>query len=181
MPLRTSNARSAALVCAGLAVLGTVMTGSSLSADASAGGGLAELDGTWNGDCVTFENLTEKVIDLRYEDVPPTGPSVGDVGTFSDHLLDSRGRLVATQEGVGWDNEVRQGDGHLLGYYSETINLRGGKLRTFGQVDINAMLGGATAKIHVVGVSGRYFGMTGSREWVVISQQLATSTIVLCR
>lgn len=182
MSLRTPRNRAFALACVGLATLGALTAGGALPAGATPHGvALHEpkVRVDQNG-CLVMENLTETVVDMNYQDVPPAGPSVGDVGVFKDHLTDSRGRLIATEEGVGYDAEVRASDGHLLGWYSETITLKGGTLRTFGQVDINAMLSGSTASIHVVGVGGRYFAMTGIREWDVLSQQLATSKITLC-
>jgi hypothetical protein len=93
----------------------------------------------------------------------PDGPDVGDiVGTCT--LL-----------------YVRPSDNHSFTYCSDTINLPGGSLHTFGVIDQTETFEGVTVSLHVRGVSGDYRHAAGVRRWRSLAPglTLAESDIVL--
>ncbi|MEU5696818.1 hypothetical protein [Actinosynnema sp. NPDC020468] len=130
--------------------------------------------------CTVFDRVDDKVISLVYNDVGPKGPSPGDTGSYSDVLYDSTGRLLGTVSGEAWDLAPRPHDQHLLSYYREVVSIDGGTVQVSGVTDKTAMLQGATTTLTAVGVSGRWLGTFGTRQWLVESSSAAKVKITLC-
>jgi hypothetical protein len=114
--------------------------------------------------CIVYNNITEKIVQ-EYGTMPTSGPAVGTIGNYRDRLYDSAGNVIGTATGTGWIVHKNPVDGHLMSYYSETVNLPGGQIRDAGIIDFSAMMAGARVSFPAVGISGRYLGMVGSRIW----------------
>jgi hypothetical protein len=112
---------------------------------------------------VVLSNLTEQTI--RFESVGSGSMAmqVGDGGTFYNNIYDADDTVVGNTVGMVIAVE-RRPDGHVLTEYVEVIQLPDGTVRTHGTVDRLAMFGGAPITLEVVGTSGRYEGMRGTRE-----------------
>jgi hypothetical protein len=121
--------------------------------------------GEHRGAAVTLDRLVEVITSLVIDSSSPSGPVVGDSFTYITVLHDGTGAVVGGVRGrCGW-LFVRRSDGHLLGWCNETLALTGGTVRTWGGIDAATVFSGAVTRLAAVGVSGRYAGILGSREF----------------
>jgi hypothetical protein len=114
--------------------------------------------------CIVYDNITEKIV-KEWGFIPDSGPAVGTVGSYIDNLYTPSGKVIGTAEGTGWIVHKNRSDGHLMSYYTETVNLPGGTIRDAGTIDFSAMMSGAHVSFTAVGTSGRFVGKEGLRIW----------------
>ncbi len=129
--------------------------------------------------CATYDNLTEKVIDAGFTDVPPAGYTVGDLGKWHNQLISQSGEVLA--DAVG-GSRVDFADGTtLLVYQWNTDTFKDGAVKEAGLTDGNALLTGEKISIPAVGISGRYRGMTGFRTFQATAVDgIYNSQLMLC-
>nr|5DYV_A Chain A, YD repeat-containing protein [Micromonospora maris]5DYV_B Chain B, YD repeat-containing protein [Micromonospora maris]5DYV_C Chain C, YD repeat-containing protein [Micromonospora maris]5DYV_D Chain D, YD repeat-containing protein [Micromonospora maris]5DYV_E Chain E, YD repeat-containing protein [Micromonospora maris]5DYV_F Chain F, YD repeat-containing protein [Micromonospora maris]5DYV_G Chain G, YD repeat-containing protein [Micromonospora maris]5DYV_H Chain H, YD repeat-conta len=105
--------------------------------------------------------IVVKVVD----DVDVAAPAVGQVGKFDDELYDEAGAQIGTSSGNFRIEYVRPTDGGLLTYYQEDITLSDGVIHAEGWADFNDVRTSKWVFYPATGVSGRYLGLTGFRQW----------------
>jgi hypothetical protein len=105
--------------------------------------------------------IVVKVVD----DVDVADPKVGQVGKFDDELYDESGALIGTSSGSFRIEYVRPTDGGLLTYYQEDITLEDGVVHAEGWADFLDVKTSKWVFYPATGVSGRYEGKTGYRQW----------------
>lgn len=105
--------------------------------------------------------IVVKVVD----DVDVADPKVGQVGKFDDELYDESGALIGTSSGSFRIEYVRPTDGGLLTYYKEDITLKDGVIHAEGWADFIDVKTSKWVFYPATGVSGRYAGKTGFRQW----------------
>jgi hypothetical protein len=174
--MRSTNARLRTAIVAALAAVACVMAGA-IPAEASG------TSRPKKQHCTTYD-VFEKLTNVQYNDVPPTGPSPEDTGQYWDTYT-YHGKFFGTVHGSGQDLYVRPSDGHLIGYYTEDLNLVGGFVRTYGLVDVTAeYVLHEQATLTAVGNSGRFAGLTGTRQWKLDDSgdnSQGNTSLTLCR
>jgi hypothetical protein len=114
------------------------------------------------------QNITEQTI--RFESLGQGGiqMQVGDAASFYDNVYDGStdtvvghvvGMVVAVQ---------KRADGHLITHYTDEMVFPDGAIRADGRADRSEVLTGKTVRYPAVGLSGRYAGKAGYREWNTI-------------
>jgi hypothetical protein len=115
-------------------------------------------------DALVIKVPTEIVVTV-VDDVDVADPQVGQVGKFDDELFDESGTLIGTSSGSFRIEYVRPTDGGLLTYYQEDITLADGVIHAEGWADFQDVKTSKWVFYPAVGVSGRYEGKTGYRQW----------------
>jgi len=97
---------------------------------------------------------------------------IGDYGTYQDDLLDADEKKVGEVFGTAELVYQRPSDGHFFGWYIEEITFPDGTARYDGPLDTTLARTGVPVKIPIVGTSGRYEGLLGTREATIIHSKL---------
>ncbi|MEV4847813.1 hypothetical protein AB0K20_32000 [Micromonospora matsumotoense] len=116
------------------------------------------------GDALVIRIPTEIVVKV-VDDVDVAAPAVGQVGRFDDELYDEAGTLIGRSSGSFRIEYVRPTDGGLLTYYQEDITLDDGVIHAEGWADFLDVKTSRWVFYPATGVSGRYAGKTGYRQW----------------
>jgi hypothetical protein len=129
--------------------------------------------------CVIIRDLTEVVEKMVINDDGKPGP--GTVAEYADGLFDGDGTRVATMTGQA---VVMTMTPHMWQYHKAVVEFEDGTIENSGVLDATAVVHGITQTLEVVGVSGRYEGMSGFRTIVVSDPEktppLYRATFVLC-
>ncbi|HEY8979420.1 MAG TPA: hypothetical protein VIU15_07535 [Streptomyces sp.] len=111
-----------------------------------------------------FENLTEHLVkfdnDLDFEDLQP-----GQGGTYLSELRDPSGDVVATVDASYKIIMRRDSDGELMTCITEKLAFADGDMHVEGWARFSNITSGEWLYLPVSGVSGRYAGRTGLRQW----------------
>ncbi|TCO60813.1 allene oxide cyclase barrel-like domain-containing protein [Actinocrispum wychmicini] len=154
----------------GATVLGAACVLVSLAAGASAASD--PQPGAAGHGCVVVDNVTEQTI--RHESVGAggLGMHVGDAATFYDNIYDGNSNtVVGNVVGIVGAVSTRPSDGHLMTHYTDDVLFPDGAIRADGIADRNLVLTGKPVRYPAVGLTGRYAGKYGYREWNTIIPQ----------
>ncbi|MFC5667973.1 hypothetical protein ACFP3U_34035 [Kitasatospora misakiensis] len=124
---------------------------------------------------IDLNPLQEKVLERSYNDVPPTGFSVGDGGTWHTQLTNAAGKVVA--DTTGTSKAVYQSADGLFTIMDNTDVFKDGSVHSFGLVNTDKLIAGENIALPVVGGTGRYAGYIGFRSF----QRTATEGIYTSR
>jgi hypothetical protein len=171
------------------AVVLTALLGTSVAAAAAAPAAVAASPAVaapraaaeHRGAAVTLDPLVEVITSLVIDSSSPSGPVVGDSFTYVTVLHDATGTVVGGVRGRCAWLFVRRSDGHLLGWCSEALALSGGTVRTWGGIDAASVFSGAVTRFQAAGVSGRYAGMRGTREFAATPDENVWQSRVVLR
>ncbi|MFF1909359.1 hypothetical protein [Kitasatospora sp. NPDC058218] len=155
--------------------LGLLVTVPATAATASADAGRSAAANRHQPRSIDLDRLQEKVLERSYNDVPPTGFSVGDGGTWHTQLSNSDGKVIA--DTTGTSKAVYQGSDGLFTIMDNTDVLKDGSVHSFGLVNTDKLIAGENIALPVVGGTGRYAGYIGFRYF----QRTATEGIYVSR
>ena len=117
--------------------------------------------------CTVLDNLTEATVHYYYvgggDGIPVHG--VGSTLVYYDNIYDAKGTVIGHTVGFVSAIYSRPSDGHLMTQYYESVQLANGMFSDSGIIDRYAMFSGDAVKLNIIGTSGEYTGMTGTREW----------------
>ena len=151
-----------------VAVAGLACLGAATAVPASAAVPSA---GSPHSGCVRHDNLVEHVHSRYSGDV--THPKVGDTSVFADTLDNADGHLVDLSVG----NAVMAytaDNGHIMQHVTGIDYFKDGTVRIDGIVDILAVAQGVPQSLTATGLTGRYRGLVGTRDFT--AQDVATPT-----
>lgn len=158
---RKISARAVAVV-GGVVLIG--MTGVPTIAAAAAPGSTADKH------CLTLTGVTEQTLTFNYVGSPPAPTPIREVGdtlTYWDDIYAPDGTVIGHT--VGMVAAVRKtADNRLITQYHETVTVPDGNIMTTGYMDREAMLHGGVVHLSAIGVSGKYAGKKGFRDWWII-------------
>lgn len=116
------------------------------------------------------QGWTEKTVYIRY--IGPANPfpgsEVGSAGVYYDDIYDEEGTVVGHTVGYAEAIEKRESDGHIIMTYYESIELPEGMLKATGTIDQTTIFAGEWIHLDLKGTSGKFLGMSGSRDWQAI-------------
>ncbi|MFE2720807.1 hypothetical protein [Kitasatospora sp. NPDC059327] len=111
-----------------------------------------------------FEHLSEHLVtfanDIEFED-----PKVGQSGTYTAELRDPSGAAIGTVDGFYKIVTRREADDELMTCITEKIALADGDVHVEAWARFSNLVSGEWLYCPAVGVSGRYAGRTGVRQW----------------
>src|SRR5262249_50966420 len=129
--------------------------------------------------CIVFDQLTEKVLQAGFNDLPPAGYSPGDVGTWHNQLISASGAVIADVNGSSLIVAVSASQ--LPTSLQNTDTFVNGEVRSAGMMDAYAVLAGKWISIPAFGVSGRYQGKVGTRSFRMTSvPNVYEANLTLC-
>ncbi|GGR76057.1 MULTISPECIES: allene oxide cyclase barrel-like domain-containing protein [Streptomyces] len=111
-----------------------------------------------------FENLSEHLTTFA-NDIDFEEPKPGQSGTYESELRDPSGTAIGTVEGSYRIVTRRESDGVLLACINEKIALTDGVVHVEAWARFENLISGEWLYCPAVGVSGRYAGRTGFRQW----------------
>jgi hypothetical protein len=119
---------------------------------------------------IVFDNLTEQTKAYHFVAMPGAFPmtTVGDTVVYEDDIFNADKEIIGHTVGMARVVLKRETDDHIFAEYDEVVQLEEGLLRATGTFDRNSLLAGACVRLKLEGVSGRFVGMSGFREWQVI-------------
>jgi hypothetical protein len=134
---------------------------------------------------IVIDNITEQTSAFHIISTNPLAPmsEVGDSGVYYDNIFSESKEIIGHT--VGYIRAIAKdpADGHLITQFEEIVELEDGIIRAYGPFDRSTLLSGACVRLTVEGLSGKYAGMGGFREWQIIPP-LAEATVrvrmVLC-
>jgi Allene oxide cyclase barrel like domain len=112
--------------------------------------------------CITHYGLKDHS-HVTPVDLPPAGPSNGDLAYYHDELYDASGKQLGTLAGKAvlyWEND----DWRQVHVGTETLK-NGGKIFYTGTLSIAEMVGGGSATWPVIGLSGPYANKVGTHTF----------------
>jgi Allene oxide cyclase barrel like domain len=137
----------------------------------SAQAGLQSVDSTQittPPELIVLDNMTERIKSSYFVCPPGEFPMTteGDSSVYTDDIFNEAGEVVGHT--VGMARVLRIADGKVITQFEEIVELGDGIVRGIGAFDRNAILAGECVRLQVEGMSGRYVGMSGFREWQLI-------------
>ncbi|HUR07918.1 MAG TPA: hypothetical protein VM347_35620 [Nonomuraea sp.] len=119
---------------------------------------------------IVLDDMTERTKAFHFVAAPDAFPmtSVGDSVVYEDEIFNADKEVVGHTIGMARVVRKRESDDHIFAEYDEVVQLQDGIMRATGTFDRNALLAGACVRLKLEGLSGRYAGMSGFREWQVI-------------
>ncbi|WUI00909.1 hypothetical protein OHR68_03560 [Spirillospora sp. NBC_00431] len=144
-------------VAAAVVVVGAVQ---SASASADRGGSPGERR------CEVLDGLREQTIRFESLGTGSLEMQVGDSGSFYDNIYDASGKTIGNVVGVV-TAIYKNSDGHLMTKYAEAVKLPGGMVRAEGWADRTVVWQNKTVRYRAYGLTGKYAGKVGYREWFI--------------
>jgi hypothetical protein len=130
---------------------------------------------------IVLDNLTETTKASHFVCAPGTFPltEVGDTIIYADDIFDESKEVIGHTVGIARVIQKHDTDGHVITHYEEIVQLEDGLIKAAGAFDRQSMLTGNCIRLQAEGLSGRYVGMSGFREWQLIPP--VTDATVLLR
>lgn len=111
---------------------------------------------------VTVLYVTE-IANIKFKAKTNSSPSIGDVNSHTDLLVDYQGNNIGTMSGQGW-KIASLPDNSVISWYHETAETPKGKIETAGIWNSSAIWAGKWQSLFAAGVSGDVMGKIGVRQ-----------------
>jgi hypothetical protein len=119
---------------------------------------------------IVLDNMTEQTNASHFVCAPGVIPAteVGDTFIYVDDIFNTSGETIGHAIGIARVLQKHDTDGHPITQHEEIVEMQDGLVRAIGVFDRHSMLAGECVRLQAEGLSGRYAGMAGFREWQLI-------------